>query len=91
MSNMNHALPLPANRARPARHFPVRRAYFRRVLAAELPMKDAIQYRKAAAYATNEEGRRRLRIEMRYYAQKAVDQVRRYILNEATNAFPNLY
>lgn len=76
---------------RKPRHFPVRRAYFRRTLAAELPMKDAINYRKEANYAGTDAARRILRTEMRYYAKKAVDAVRRYIANEATNECPYLY
>lgn len=75
----------------PARRFPVRRAYFRRKLAAELPLRDAIHYRKEALYTNNDTARRHLRSEMRYYARKALDEVRRYIANEATNAHPNLY
>lgn len=82
---------MTATATKPARRFPVRRAYFRRKLAAELPMRDAIHYRREAAYATSDAARRFLRAEMRYYAQRALEEVRRYIRNEATNAHPELY
>lgn len=80
-----------SNTTRQPRRYPVRRAYFRRLLAAELPMRDAIHYRKEALYARSEAARRYLRGEMRHEAKKAVDAVRRYIANEATNAYPELY
>ena len=80
-----------SNTTRPPRRYPVRRAYVRRLLAAELPMRDAIADRNEARYANSEAARRFLRGEMRYNAKKAVDAVRRYIANEATNAYPELY
>lgn len=62
---------MPLRIATPSRH-----VFWSRDAIVE-PLKEAIDARKSAAYATNDFARGFLRREMRYYAQKAVAECRR--------------
>lgn len=55
------------------------RFQFKKTLAAEIPLREAIDARKRAALATNDFERTYWRKEMRYQARESLNQTRKYL------------